>query len=101
MPIPGPAGAGIEYLAILSDLLKAAAVDAPDIAIVGRQCAPVAYQLQPLPGKRDFHGPTTICLVAPIHYAVYMNGCAETRVIPIEKAPSFAALVDVAAHPIQ
>ena len=40
--IPRPADAGIEHLAVFADLLKAAAIDTPDITVVRRQGAPVA-----------------------------------------------------------
>src|SRR5271163_2342538 len=101
MAIPGPAYAGIEHLAVLAELLKAAAVDAPDIPVVGRQCAPVAQPFQPFPREREFRGPPTIGLVAPIHYSVHLHGGAQTRVIPIQKAPALAPRVDMPAHSVQ
>jgi len=44
VPVPGPSGARIERLAIPSDLLEAGTIDAPHVAIGGRQRAAIGQK---------------------------------------------------------
>src|SRR5580658_9086931 len=98
MAIPGPAGARIQQFAIAPNLLEAAAVDAPDVAVARRERAAVAQKFEPLPWKSDLRGPAAIGSVATIYHSVDMNGGTQTLIIPIKKAPSLAPRMDVAAH---
>src|SRR5579862_7409141 len=90
--VPGPAGAGLQLAPRAIELLEARTVDAPDVAVARRQCAPVRQPAQSFPGQRQLHRPAR---------RSYFHRVPQPRIIPIQEAPALAARMHVPAHPVE
>lgn len=82
--IPGPARAGWDSTAALIHLLKAGTIDAPNIAIAGRQRAAIAQRDKTGPRKRELGCPARYSMDTPAH----LDGMSQARKIPVEKTPA-------------
>ena len=81
-------------------MLESRAVDAPHVAVHGRQRAAVGQPFHSLPRKRYLRAPAVVHVVVPVQRAVYVNGMPQAGKIPIEKTVAFAARMNVAADAV-
>src|ERR1035438_188838 len=98
MAVPGPAGAWVQGFPVPADLLEARTIDAPHVAIGGRQRSAIRDQFQPFPGKCQLHGPAAVRVRAAVDDTVHMYRGFQPREIPIKKYPTLAPRMHVAAH---
>ena len=101
VPVPRPARARIQNLAIPPDFFEPRAIDAPYIAVSWWDRASAGNQFQSLPRKRKLDGPAAIDVAALVQRAVNVYGMPEARKIPIEESPSLASRMHMAADAIQ
>jgi len=84
-----------------ADLFESRTIDAPYIAIGGRQRSAIRDQLQPFPRKCQLDCPAAVRVRAAVDDTVHMYRGFQPREIPIEKSPTLAPRMHVAAHAIE
>src|SRR5207253_6543552 len=91
MAVPGPAGAWRDQVSRAIDLFETRTIDAPDVAFTRRERTAVGQPCEPGPRESQFNRPTTIRSFTAIQHSINVDAMYQSRKIPVEEAPSFAA----------
>ena len=99
--VPRPTDAWVKGFAIAPDLLKSGAVNPPHVARLRGKGTAFRKVYKARPRHGDFYRPATVNFIPLVQGSVNVNGCPQTRQVPIEKAPTFTSWMDVTANTIE